>query len=253
MIYVVRHGETDWNLQEKMQGQTDTPLNDTGREQAKAAAAEVAKNNIHHIFSSDLLRAKETAEIINKELGLEIIFDKRIREYSFGDLEGRNRKDITPQEWKEFNIDARQFNAETIQEIYSRVKSFLDEIESKNLGNVLLVTHGGTTKMLLYCTNHNTLNETEFMQNYMQKENIGNSSLIKLSGCQGDVAFDTDLCQMLRPRDTHSSMKSRRRRVRLGLRSLRRAFASICRMRSRVTWNSRPTSSSVLGLASSIP
>jgi len=65
-IYLVRHGQTDWNVQERWQGITDNPLNETGRGQAREVAKEVSKIKIDHIFSSDLIRAVETAQIISK-------------------------------------------------------------------------------------------------------------------------------------------------------------------------------------------
>jgi len=176
MIYVIRHGETDWNLECKMQGHTDIPLNKTGILQAQTEAREIAKVKIDHIYSSDLQRARQTAEIINKEFGLEVKLDKRIRESCFGDLEGRDYRNV---DWEEFNSNPKKFNGETVPEVYSRVKSLLDEIKSKNLENVLLVTHAGTVRMLLYCADHNELDESEFANTYRFRE-IKNSSLIRL-------------------------------------------------------------------------
>lgn len=83
MIYLIRHGETDWNVERKIQGQTDIPLNSNGKQQAEEAANEIANLKIDRIISSDLSRAKETAEIINKKVGAKITFDKRIREVKF--------------------------------------------------------------------------------------------------------------------------------------------------------------------------
>ena len=166
MIYAIRHGETDWNLKEIMQGQTDNPLNDTGRKQAKASIKEIAKLKINYIFSSDLIRAKETAEIINKDLGLDITFDNRIREFCFGSIEGKNKSEMTEEIWLKFRSDPKAFGAETLPEIYERVKSFLDELKTKNLGNVLLVTHGGAMRMFLFCSRHDVFDIDEYAKNY---------------------------------------------------------------------------------------
>lgn len=66
MIYLVRHGQTDWNIEHRIQGQTDVPLNATGRAQAVELSEKLSNFNIQKIISSDLSRAKETAEIINR-------------------------------------------------------------------------------------------------------------------------------------------------------------------------------------------
>ena len=103
MIYLIRHGQTDWNLDRKLQGQTDIPLNDNGRGQAEEVAKEIADLKIDRIISSDLLRAKETAEIINKKIGAVISFDKRLREVNYGDYEGKLIETIKDEEWDVFN------------------------------------------------------------------------------------------------------------------------------------------------------
>lgn len=179
MIYIVRHGETDWNAKKKMQGHTNTSLNNTGRAQAEALSKEVTKLDINCIISSDLSRARETAEIINKEIGLDIIVDKRIRERCFGDFEGRVYDKITEQEWKKFNENPKTYNAETRKELFDRAKEFLGELKANKSGNVLVVTHGGTMKAILFSARHNEFNEDEFQKDYWQV--IPNASIIELS------------------------------------------------------------------------
>ena len=148
MIYLIRHGQTDWNLDRKLQGQTDIPLNNNGKEQAKEAAKEIANLKIDRIISSDLLRAKETAEIINKKIGAEISFDKRLREVNYGDFEGRLIETIKDEDWNVFNQNPEKKNGESRKQVYERVKKFLQEIKEDE--NVLVVTHGGALKMMLY-------------------------------------------------------------------------------------------------------
>ena len=84
MIYLVRHGQTDWNIEKKTQGHTDIPLNENGRKQAQILAQSISNLKIDRIISSDLLRAKETAEIINERFGNNISLDERIREINYG-------------------------------------------------------------------------------------------------------------------------------------------------------------------------
>jgi broad specificity phosphatase PhoE len=87
-LLLVRHGETDWNRDGRWQGGSDTRLNDLGREQARALA-ERLDGSIDVLYSSDLARARETAEIVAAKLGLEVHVDPRLRERSFGSWEGR--------------------------------------------------------------------------------------------------------------------------------------------------------------------
>ena len=149
MIYFIRHGQTEYNRTERMQGQLDVPLNDTGRAQVKKIAVDVAKLNIDKIISSDLLRAKETAEIVNTK-GLPLTFDNRIREFYFGMLQDRLLADITDAEWAQFRENPKTFKAETYEEVFARVKCFLDEIKAKKMDNLLIVTHGGAIEMMKY-------------------------------------------------------------------------------------------------------
>ena len=149
MIYIVRHGQTDWNVAKRCQGQTDIPLNDTGRAQARATAGEVAKIKIERIISSDLSRARETAEIIGRHIGVAVETDVRIREGDCGTCAGRV---MTHEDWEEFNIDPKKYNGESLEDMFIRTKSFMDEI--RHLENVLVVTHAGTLRMIMYCAKH---------------------------------------------------------------------------------------------------
>lgn len=177
MIYIVRHGETYWNLTNRMQGQTNILLNETGRQQAENAANEISQLNIDKIYSSDLLRAKETAEIINKKINVTIIFDKRLREINYGDLEGKYRKDLSPDFWNEFRADPKKFNAETPEELYNRICSLLNELPDTNK-NILFVTHGGAMRMISYIENNNKFD----YENYNRMNvKFANAEILKLS------------------------------------------------------------------------
>ena len=146
MIYLLRHGQTDWNLERKIQGHLDMALNETGRKEALICLDKIVSLNIDNIISSDLVRAKETAQIINEKLHLPVRFDSRLREINFGNLQGRLIQDITQDEWDIFNKTPHEVNAESWEDVYLRVKSFFDELD--DIKNTLIVTHGGVIRSL---------------------------------------------------------------------------------------------------------
>lgn len=166
MIYLVRHGQTNWNLEKKTQGHTDIPLNDNGREQAVRVANIIRKYKIDVIYSSDLLRARETAEIINREFNLDIILDNRLREINYGDLEGISRLTLTQDTWDIFNKNPLELNAEPIFDVYYRIKNFFDELDINN-NNILIVAHGGALRVIMYYINNRyNFNKNEYDKKY---------------------------------------------------------------------------------------
>src|SRR6185369_6866034 len=93
-ILLARHGETDWNVERRVQGHSDTPLNDRGRQQACALAEELAGESIDAVYSSDLLRAHETARIVAEQRGLGVTSIRDLRERHFGTWEGLTDEEI---------------------------------------------------------------------------------------------------------------------------------------------------------------
>jgi probable phosphoglycerate mutase len=93
-ILLARHGETDWNRERRWQGRADRPLNDTGRTQARQLAEVLASREIDAVYASDLLRARETAEIVADRLGLPVGLDPGLREVDVGDWAGRLASEI---------------------------------------------------------------------------------------------------------------------------------------------------------------
>jgi broad specificity phosphatase PhoE len=153
-VIVVRHGETEWNASQKIQGQTDVELSETGRAQAVQTAQNIQGKKIDLILTSSLKRASETAEIINGFFNVPVIADNRIIERSFGDNEGKTKTEIDEMKkqnplidcsW-DYNKNVEYDNIENVQDFFKRVYSFLDEIvERFNGKNILIVTHGGVT------------------------------------------------------------------------------------------------------------
>ena len=169
MIYIIRHGQTDWNIEHRTQGQTDIVLNTEGIKQAELITQKIANLKIDSIISSDLKRAYMTAQIINEKFNKTIESDKRLREFNFGTLEGITRDQITKEIWRKFDENPKQFNAEAKKEIFNRIKSFIDDIKSENLNkNVLVVTHGGPIRMInYYIDNGDNFNDKKYLDEYM--------------------------------------------------------------------------------------
>lgn len=149
MIYIVRHGQTNWNISKQLQGHNPIPINENGRKEADNVRRKIELLNFDKIISSDLLRAIQTTEIINKHLSKNVILDSRLRSVDYGTLEGRFIPDISQEEWALYNSTPTFFNAESTENVYLRIKSFFDEQFSKN-ENVLIVAHGGTLRIISY-------------------------------------------------------------------------------------------------------
>lgn len=156
-FYIVRHGETIWNVEKLIQGHGDSPLTSLGKMQAENIARELKDIKFDKIYSSDLLRAKKTAEIIALEHKLVVETTKLLRERSWGNFEGKSQK-----LFKKFNkvIDeltrAERFThkvspeVESDEEITSRLITFLREVAVSNPHKTILVTtHGGIMKAFL--------------------------------------------------------------------------------------------------------
>ena len=144
-ILLARHGETDWNAELRVQGQADPSLNDRGRDQAHALAASLAAEDIDAMYSSDLARARETAEIVGGGLSLEVHLDPRLREFDTGNWTGLTRDEIRTR----FPDDDRH-DGETRDELVTRVGAALEDICERHPDDrVLVVTHGGPLRAVL--------------------------------------------------------------------------------------------------------
>lgn len=143
MIYVVRHGETDWNKFHKVMGRVDIPLNETGKDQARITSEKLKDYKIDLIISSPLKRAKETANIINEIKNIEIKYDDRLKERDFGEFEGVDYNEgYDPYLWDYYENKKYQ-RAEQMQEFFERIYNLLNELDNNK--NILLVTHGGVS------------------------------------------------------------------------------------------------------------
>lgn len=151
MIYLMRHGQTDWNLTKRLQGQTDIPLNETGRLMAEEASLKFGDIPVDICYCSPLCRARETAELFLKGKKVEIISDDRLKEMSFGVLEGATgyREDPECEAYPLFHTPESYLGVEggeTIDQLNERTGAFLREVaipESNQGKTVLIVAHGG--------------------------------------------------------------------------------------------------------------
>lgn len=156
-FYLIRHGQTDWNVQKRIQGQLDIPLNTIGEKEARELAEKLRDIKFDLAFSSDLLRAKRTAEIIALEHQLAVQTTKLLRERHFGTLEGQpsaafftELKLLEKLSFEERMKHKLNKEYESDEEFIARVITFLRETAIAAPGKHILVgTHGGTLRMLL--------------------------------------------------------------------------------------------------------
>ncbi len=148
-VYLVRHGETEWNALRRIQGQSDSALTAKGQRQAQQVAERVKLMGITHIISSDLGRTRHTADIIARSCRCEVIADPRLRELDMGILEMRDIDTLTEEEegWRKQLVDGtaggRIPDGESMTELSERMLAALNDCRELPVGSVpLLVSHG---------------------------------------------------------------------------------------------------------------
>lgn len=180
VVHLVRHGETAWNAEHRIQGQTvEVPLNALGREQAAVVAAELAARSVGALYSSDLVRALQTAEAIAERLGLDIRVDTALRERDFGTSEGRIADEVAAELGSSYesywlDADARHPGGESRRELYNRVVAFLERLAADPPADeVVVVTSGGPIRMASAWAHELPVDEIPW-------ERIGNCSVTTL-------------------------------------------------------------------------
>jgi probable phosphoglycerate mutase len=149
-LHFIRHGETDWNVERRIQGHTDVPLSERGQEQARELAGRLGGSAIGAIWSSDLRRALETATPLAERLGLELHVSEALRERNFGDDEGKVDEEVWPRHPRDhwLDPDTAHPNGESRREVWNRVAGFLDGIlDDPPAEEIALVTHGGPIRL----------------------------------------------------------------------------------------------------------
>ena len=158
MLYIMRHGKTEWNQQHKLQGRTDIPLNDEGRKMAEAAHTEYLDVHFDVCYTSPLIRAKETAEIVLRDRNVPIITDDRLVEMSFGCYEGLANSFQIPDcpinvLFKEpASYTESVGGSETFDELFARTGSFISEVVTPTINSgkdILIVGHGAMNSAII--------------------------------------------------------------------------------------------------------
>ena len=157
-ILLIRHGETDWNTERRIQGNTDTPLNATGLAQAKRLATRIAAaEKIDALYTSPLARARMTADMIAQQCGIVATPDDRLKEKALGDLEGLTIVEFEqhyPELHRGWLNSVEHFplpNEETPMQLHERIETFLADLRVRHLNGtrVGVVSHGGTISMFV--------------------------------------------------------------------------------------------------------
>ena len=151
-IHLVRHGETDWNAESRLQGWSDIPLNQTGLAQAQVTAACLASRPIARVVSSDLTRAQQTAEPIATGVGLEVAVEPALRERRYGVAEGQTHSELLlefgdqlDQHWADPDFSFE--GGATRRDVYVRLSDFLRSLLAEPAaGELVLVSHGGALR-----------------------------------------------------------------------------------------------------------
>ena len=148
-IYFARHGETVWNVENKICGMTDSPLTEKGRQQARELGQKVKESGVHidEILYSPLSRAADTAKAVAEATGLPARCEPRLREQCFGRYEG------TPRDGAEFRISKTHFadrygDGESMMQLAQRIYNLLDELRQDEDKTYLLVAHNGIARVV---------------------------------------------------------------------------------------------------------
>jgi len=155
-LILIRHGQTTWSVEQRYQGKTDIPLDETGQRQAEALAQRFAGQRVDAIYSSDLQRAHQTAAAIAQATGVPVIPDQRLRETSFGLWEGLTYPEIQerwPQElaaWQDNPLVSLPPQGENLTQLTQRVAGAVRDVEQKHSRQVVvIVSHGGVVRAII--------------------------------------------------------------------------------------------------------
>jgi broad specificity phosphatase PhoE len=198
-LFLIRHGETDWNIERRIQGHTDTPLNARGFEQAEKLAVRLAaEEKMDALYASPLARARTTAQVIGRKIGIAAIYDDRLKEKHLGEMEGMSFTEIEaaqPEVARMWRDSQEQFllpGEEQPANLQERVRGFLDEMMPRHNGSrVAVISHGGTITMLL-----STLMELDINRRSPFWFDNASISYVDLSGPRARLRLLNDTCHL---------------------------------------------------------
>lgn len=191
-IYLTRHGQTEWNLEKRLQGHGNSPLTEFGINRAKELSNRIKGIDIDIIYTSPIERAYKTAFIVKGDKDIEVKVHEGLKEMNFGDYEGKITEEVMKENpgWDisaimKGNLEMRAPNGETLGEVRERVNSAMREIIKENEGkNILIVGHGITLKAIMAFFNDQEVNN----------EVMGQATLTKVivDGENFDIEFKND-------------------------------------------------------------
>ncbi|MBQ7256580.1 MAG: histidine phosphatase family protein [Abditibacteriota bacterium] len=198
-LYIVRHGETTANRTHILQGMSyPSYLNEIGREQAISVGKRLKEVKFNHIYTSDLIRAKTTAELIRNELGVKppLTETKALRERNYGDFEGHTWAEVR----KFYNTNAQRSvveappNGESLYDVRDRINAFIKDLKEKYSDeNILLVTHHGAVMMLCVC-----LLDLGFEHHKKFQFDNGSVTVFQIGDEYNKLKLCNDTCHILR-------------------------------------------------------
>ncbi len=191
-IYLTRHGQTEWNLEKRLQGHGNSPLTEFGLNRAKELSDRIKDIDIDVIYTSPIERAYKTACIVKGYKDIEVKIHEGLKEMNFGDYEGKITEEVMKEnpDWDisaimRGNLEMRAPNGETLGEVRERVNYAMREIIKENEGkNILIVAHGITLKAIMAFFNDKEANN----------EVMGQATLTKVTvdGENFDIKFKND-------------------------------------------------------------
>lgn len=168
-ITLVRHGQTDFNYENKMQGCTNNSLNEEGRRECRKLRESLLDKHFDICYMSPLFRAVETAIILIGER-VETVVDKRLIERDIGEFEGKNRDLYDPKKYWDYQLNSSDNGVESVQNVFKRCESFLNYLMEKHSGeDILIVTHGSPVRAI-----HHLLKGTNLATGNLLDIKIGN-------------------------------------------------------------------------------
>ena len=179
-VYLTRHGQTEWNIEKRLQGHGNSPLTESGLRGAEELSKRLENINIERIYTSPIERAYKTAIILKGNKNIDVVKHEGLKEMNFGDFEGKITEDVMKEnpDWNinlimQGNLEMRAPNGETLAEVRERVSKAMDEIIKDNEGKtILIVGHGITLKAIMNYFKDKDVNNEVMGQTTLTKVNV---------------------------------------------------------------------------------